>query len=615
MRTQLTDITFTGGGVTVSLASLGLHVEQHGLESIFTLPSYTNVNSVDWQEYDGEDVDFSTASLSPLPLQIKVFGETTAVDLLVDSLRQNGKDKSIGVAVKIKEGTLNNAITFITKFDGAKKTKAWMGKDWKISDFLLTDEDGRHITDEDGKDLVANVLEEERADLSFVTLTFVRHDNDSDFGLLADNTRACEGIPNIDFVNRIDRYTRYPSANIPISLARYHKEGRTVEKVSEFAFDNSKVFFYPLRGSVIGLTDYEPCKSPFTIQTEDMVGQVMQTRNSNKRRAKTIRVPFLIRSHSVSAIFQFLGTYKSYIHNTLKGGDMLYLHCEFGDWAVYPTSCNVTRAFINEFPWVELTIEYKAYKRGFDFTATTDGEAKDNPEPPLPPTPEPTFNPYEGIDKTEWAVCDYRSTSSYNINIPLLVSPDYNETHPLQYPYDQVRTGANVGAKLGWSVYSKYINRYPVGALFFALRNSKPVGTNTLYFYTTMICLPWCVGNLSDVLDAYAQGADGEDWSIDKPTLVGVVQGCEVESNTIANWESELQPSPKYGGIVGSGTVRVQSSVMDLYEANKFDVAEGLELTESEDFDILVANVVSVFEDDQQGSGYYTEQGYNNSNK
>ena len=110
MRTQLTDITFTGGGVTVSLASLGLHVEQHGLESVFTLPSYTNVNSVDWQEYDGEDVDFSTASLAPLPLQIKVFGETTAVDSLVGSLRQIGKDKDIEVAVKIKEGTFNNAI-------------------------------------------------------------------------------------------------------------------------------------------------------------------------------------------------------------------------------------------------------------------------------------------------------------------------------------------------------------------------------------------------------------------------------------------------------------------------------------------------------------------------
>lgn len=608
MRTQLIDITFMGGGVTVSLASLGLHVEQHGLESIFTLPSYTNVNSVDWQEYDGEDVDFSTASLAPLPLQIKVFGETTAVDSLIGSLRQIGKDKDIEVAVKIKEGTFNNVITFTTKFDGAKKTKAVAG-DRKLEYYELTDEDDNNVATEDLSLLLAGVKTGFKS-LSSATVSFVRHSNAEYFGLLADNTRDCVSIPNIVFV---DTDTQHPSTETPIVLRRYHVQNRTATMVSEFDFEDRKVFFYPLKGVVLGTTDYEPSKSPFTVQTEDMVGQVMQTRNSDKRRAKTIRVPFLIRSHSVSAIFQFLGTYKSYIHNTLKGGDMLYLHCEYGDWAVYPSSCNVTKAFINEFPWVELTIEYRAYKKGFDFTATTDGEAKDNPEPPLPPTPEPTFDPYEGIDKTEWAVCDYGTTSSYDINVPLLVSPDYNETHPLQYPYDQVRTGANVGARLGWSVYSKYINRYPVGTLFFALRNSKPVGANTLHFYTTMVCLPWCVGNLSDALDAYAQGADGEDWSIDKPTLVGVVQGCEVESNTIANWESELQPSPKYGGVVGSGTVRVQSSVLDIYEADKFDVAEGLTLTESEDFNTLVANVVSMFEDDKQSSGYYTEQGYNNS--
>lgn len=610
MRTQLTDITFMGGGVTVSLASLGLHVEQHGLESIFTLPSYTNVNSVDWQEYDGEDVDFSTASLSPLPLQIKVFGETTAVDSLVGSLRQIGKDKDIEVAVKIKEGTFSNAITFTVKYDGAKKTKAVAG-DRKLEYYELTDEDDNNVVTEDLTLLLAGVKAGFKS-LSFVTLSFVRHSNAEYFGLLADNTRDCVSIPDVDFV---DTDTPHPSTETPIVLRRYHVQNRTATMVSEFEFDNDKVFFYPLRGVVLGTTDYEPCKSPFTIQTENMVGQVMQTRNSDKRRAKTIRVPFLIRSHSVSAIFHFLGTYKNYIHNTIKGGDMLYLHCEYGDWAVYPTSCNVTKAFVNDLPWIELTVEYRAYKKGFDFTATTDGEAKDNPEPPLPPTPEPTFDPYEGIEKTEWAVCEYRATSSYNINIALLVSPDYNETHPLQYPYDQVRTGWNVGSRLGWSVYSKYINRYPVGSLFFALRNSKPVGANTLYFYTTMVCLPWCVDNLTDALDAYAQGADDEDWSIDKPTLVGVVQGCEVESNTIANWESELQPSPKFGGIVGSGTVRVQSSVMDVYEADKFDVAEGLTLTESEDFDTLVANVVSVFKADPQGSGYYTEQGYNNSIK
>ena len=77
----------------------------------------------------------------------------------------------------------------------------------------------------------------------------------------------------------------------------------------------------------------------------------------------------------------------------------------------------------------------------------------------------------------------------------------------------------------------------------------------------------------------------------------------------------DLPDRAKFGGIVGSGEVRVQSSVMDIYEVDKFDVAEGLELTESEDFDTLVTNVVSVFENDSQGSGYYTEQGYNNSIK
>lgn len=609
MRTQLTDITFTGGGVTVSLASLSLHVEQHGLESIFTLPSYTNVNSVDWQEYDGEDVDFSTASLAPLPLQIKVFGETTAVDSLVGSLRQIGKDKDIEVAVKIKEGTFNNAITFTTKFDGAKKTKAVAGNK-RLEYYELTDEDDNNVATEDLTLLLAGVKTGTES-LSFVTVSFVRHSNAEYYGLLADNTRACVGIPNINIVDYLDESTQHPTTDIPIVLRRYHVQNRTATMVSEFEFDNGKVFFYPLKGVELGTTDYEPSKSPFTILTENMVGQVMQTRNSDKRRAKTIRVPFLIRSHSVSAIFQFLGTYKSYIHNTLKGGDMLYLHCEYGDWAVYPSSCNVTRAFINEFPWVELTLEYRAYKNGFDFTATTDGEAKDNPEPPLPPAPEPTFDPYEDIDKTEWEVCEYGVTNRNDILIPLLVAPDYNETHSLQYPYDQIRRGANTAAFKGWSVYSKFISRYPVGSLFFAIRNT--VTTTTQPFYMTMVCLPWCVGNLSDALDAFAQSASSQGWGETKLTLVGVVQGCEVESNTIANWESELQPSPKYGGIVGSGTVRVQSSVMDIYEANKFDVAEGLELTESEDFNTLVANVVSVFGDDPQGSGYYTEQGYNNS--
>lgn len=606
MRTQLTDITFTGGGVTVSLASLGLHVEQHGLESIFTLPSYTNVNSVDWQEYDGEDVDFTTASLAPLPLQIKVFGETTAVDSLVGSLRQIGKDKDIEVAVKIKEGTFNNAITFTTKFDGAKKTKAVAG-DKKLEYYELTDEDDNNVATEDLALLLAGVKTGFKS-LSFAAISFVRHSNAEYIGLLADNTRDCVSIPNVDFVNTD---TQHPSTETPIVLRRYHVQNRTATMVSEFEFNNGKVFFYSLRGSVLGLTDYEQSKSPFTIQTENMVGQVMQTRNSDKRRAKTIRVPFLIRSHSVSAIFQFLGTYKSYIHNTLKGGDMLYLHCEYGDWAVYPTGCSVTKAYINEFPWVELAIEYRAYKNGFDFTATTDGEAKDNPEPPLPPAPEPTFDPYKDIDKTEWAVCEYGVTNSYDILIPLLVSPDSNETHALQYPYDQIRRGANTAAFKGWSVYNKYINRYPVGSLLFAVRNT--VTTTTQPFYMTMVCLPWCVGNLGDALDAFAQSATSQGWGKTKLTLVGVVQGCEVESNTIANWESELQPSPKFGGIVGSGTVRVQSAVMDIYDAEKFDVAEGLELTDSEDFETLVANVVSEFETDPQGSGYYTEQGYKNS--
>ena len=609
MRTQLTDITFTGGGVTVSLASLGLHVEQHGLESIFTLPSYTNVNSVDWQEYDGEDVDFSTASLSPLPLQIKVFGDTSAVDSLVGSLRQIGKDKDIEVAVKIKEGTFNNAITFTTKFDGAKKTKA-VSSGKKIEYYELTDEDDNNVTDEDYSLILAGVAKGNKS-LSFATVSIVRHSNAEYYGLLADNTRDCVGIPNVDFVEYYDEFEQYPSTGNKLTLRRYSIQNRTATMVSEFEFENTKVFCYPLQGVEIGCTDYEPSKSPFTIRTENMVGEVMQTKNSNKRRAKTVRVPFLIRSHSVSAIFQFLGTYKQYVHNTLKGGDMLYLHCEYGDWAVYPTGCSVTKAYINEFPWVELTLEYRAYKNGFDFTATTDGEAKDNPEPPLPPAPEPTFDPYEGIDKTEWEVCEYGVTNSYDILIPLLVSPDSNETHALQYPYDQIRRGANTGASKGWSVYNKYINRYSVGSLLFAVRNT--VTTTTQPFYMTMVCLPWCVGNLSDALDAFAQSATSQGWGKTKLTLVGVVQGCEVESNTISNWKSELQPSPKYGGIVGSGTVRVQSSVMDIYEADKFDVAEGLELTESEDFDTLVANVVSVFEDDPQGSGYYTKQGYNNS--
>ena len=609
MRTQLTDITFTGGGVTVSLASLGLHVEQHGLESIFTLPSYTNVNSVDWQEYDGEDVDFSTASLAPLPLQIKVFGETTAVDSLVGSLRQIGKDKDIEVAVKIKEGTFNNAITFTTKFDGAKKTKAVAG-DKKLEYYELTDEDDNNVATEDLALLLAGVKTGFKF-LSFATISFVRHSNAEYIGLLADNTRDCVSIPNVDFFNTD---TQHPSTETPIVLRRYHVQNRTATMVSEFEFYNGKVFFYPLRGVVLGTTDYEPSKSPFTIQTENMVGQVMQTRNSDKRRAKTIRVPFLIRSHSVSAIFQFLGTYKSYIHSTLKGGDMLYLHCEYGDWAVYPSSCNVTKAFINELPWVELTIEYKAYKMGFDFTATTDGEAKDNPEPPLPPAPEPTFNPYEGVDKTEWAVCDFKVENRYEMFIPLLVAPDYNEIKEMQYPYNRIQSASSTSSLLGWSVYAKFIKTYPVGTLFFGVHNHRTsMYGDTENFHFTLICLPWAVEHLAEVCDKFHDTATRQEWDITKLTLVGVVQGCEVESNTIANWESELQPSPKFGGIVGSGEVRVQSSVMDIYEADKFDVAEGLELTESEDFDTLVANVVSVFEDDPQGSGYYTEQGYNNS--
>lgn len=57
IKTELRDVVFTAKGESVSLSSFGLHVEKNGLASIFQLPTYGNIKSVDWQEYDGEDVD------------------------------------------------------------------------------------------------------------------------------------------------------------------------------------------------------------------------------------------------------------------------------------------------------------------------------------------------------------------------------------------------------------------------------------------------------------------------------------------------------------------------------------------------------------------------------
>lgn len=571
VKTELKDVIFSGD---LSLSSLGLHVEKQGLTSLFAIPSYSYVNEVDWQEYDGLDVDFTTASLNPLQMQIKIFGEDSAVVSLVSSLRQKSETGVVTVAVRIQEDTFDNKITFSTKFNGATKTK-------------------------------------KSGSLTFATLTFTRHDNSEYFGLLYDNTRTCQGIPNVPYWSDVE----YPTSATPILLRRYSVTNRIASLVSEFEFEDNKVMCYPLKGIAVSITQFEQSKTAFEIQTENMVGEVMQTKNATRRKGKTINVPLLIRSHSVSAIFYFLGQLKQFIYTTLKGGDMLYLCGDMGNYAVYPTGCNVTKAYLNDQPWVEMAIAFNAYKEGFNYSASTDNVPDDNPDPPLPPTPEPTFDPYEGIDKTQWSVCTFSVSNRNDVMIPLLASPDYNEEEGkfLQYPYNQYRIGANTAAWLGWSVYARYIAKFPVGTLFFASHNSRTQGGKTRWFYNTLIVMPWAVGHLAQALQGYATEATTDGWNKSKLTLVGVIQVCEVISDNFDNWASSLQDAPKYGGLVGSGTVRVHSDVLAM--VSSFDVASGLTLTSSEDFDTLVDNVVGEFESNPQLSGYYTETGYNNTYK
>ena len=601
IATELTDVQFKGKGGAISLASLGLHVENQGVNTMFSLPSYSNVNSVDWQEYDGEDVDFSSASLDPVNLQIKVFGTRSTLDKLVDDLRKATTDSDITVAVKIKEGNFNNSINFSTKFVGATLGKMVVVNDWELQHFYLTDEDSRNILTEAEAMLLAGIDVKVLRQIAFATLTFSRYNNVEYFGLLGDNTRACEGIPQDQFTFR-----NYPVTNMPIELQRYHLNGRTAEYVSKFDLKDSRVFCYPVRGIVQGLAGYAESKTPFEISTENMVGKVMQTKNADKRRAKNITVPLLIRSHSVSAIFYFLGNLKNYIHDTLKGGDLLYLHSETeGDFAIYPSGCNIKKAYIKNQPWVEMDLQFTAYKYGFDFSASTDNVPEDNPEPPLPPAPTPTFDPYKGIDRSKWRVPTFSTTiDTYNMNYPTLVSPV--ATTGFQMPYDNKSYVAS--ARVGWSEYTKYIKRYPVGTLFFAQRNTKTTNGTTRTVYNTCICLPWCVSKLPAYLLGFTMSAISQGWSKTSITLVGVVQGCDVLSKNIDNWNSELTDK---GGIVGTGTVRVHSDVYAIKD--NFTIADGLTLTTSTDFDTLVNNTITEYNEDPLT--YYTETGFNNAKK
>lgn len=605
MNTELTDITFKSKQGVISLASLNLHVEQQGLNSIFMLPHYTNVNIVDWVEYDGADVDFSTATVDALPLELKIFGDIADIDMLVGKLR-GLSNLDIEVAVKIKEWNFNNSINFTTKYVKSVKNKAVMVNDWELEHFLLTDEDSDYITTEMDDLLSAGVMMKKLKQIAFVTITLTRYNDDRYFGLLADNTRACELIPNVRFGNG-----KYPTTNVPIELRRYHVADRQATLVSNFRLRDELVYCYPIKGVVAGTTNYAESKAPFEVATEDMVGKVYENKMSKYRKSKTISVPLLIRSHSVSAIFAFLGKLKTYIHETLKSGDMLYLSGDqIGDMAVYPTGCNVNKAYIQDMPWVELTLQMCAYKEGFDYSAETDNVPEDNPDPPLPPAPAPTFDPYKDIDRSAWSVMSFsRSQDMYNMNYPLLVSPTAEDG--LQYPFNSV--GYVAPMIQGWSPYAESIRRYPVGTMFFAQDNTYTYKGKTRKICNTLICLPWCIDNLSSSLFAFFLIAMGQGWSKDNHTLVGVVQGCDVMSDTIENWSSKLQEEPNYGGIVGSGTVRVTKEALRQLNNMGVTIASGLTLTTSDDFDTLVENTILNYE--ESPLEYYTESGYANSKK
>lgn len=614
IHTELTDIVFRSKQGSISLASLDLHVERYGVNSIFMLPSYSNVNVVDWKEYDGADVDFSSASVDALPLELKIFGEIADVDSLVNQLR-GLKNLDVEVQVKIKEGNFYNSINFSTKYINSVKSKAVVFNDWQLEHFLLTDEDSDYITNEVDDLLLAGIMMKKLRQIAFVSITFSRYSNAEYFGLLADNIHSCEGVPQNQFKTR-----NYPNTNVPIEFRRYHIADKQATQVSTFALYDSLVYCYPLKGVVAGMTNYAESKDPFEVATENMVGKVLETKMADKRRAKNITVPLLIRSHSVSAIFQYLGKLKTYIHDTLKGGDMLYISGEqVGDMAVYPTGCTISKSYIQDMPWVEMSLQLSAYKEGFDFTAETDNVPADNPEPPLPPAPAPTFDPYKGIDKTAWRVPTFGSSiNMYVMNYPLFVTPD-GTAKVFQYPTDNQRYVA--GANYGWSEYAKWINRFPVGTLFFAQSNTKTLASGkTSTLYNTLVCLPWSVDNLysdshTNAVNAFAVSATTQGWSKTKLTLVGVVQGCEVLSKNVSNWNTELQPAPSYGGIVGQGKVMVQSSVKAIFDKGKFNVATGLTLATCSDFDLLVNNVISEYNEDAKGSGYYTEIGYQNTTK
>lgn len=594
IKTELRDVVFTAKGESVSLSSFGLHVEKNGLTSIFQLPTYGNIKSVDWQEYDGEDVDFSSASLNATPLQINIFGKSEDIDAMVASLRRMSKSDSIQVGVKIDEGNFNNQITFSTKFDKAVKSRLVIENEHQLEYYLLTDEGERLVLTEAEFEILAGIMEKKWRNIAFATITLTRHDNSEYFGLLADNTRTCQGIPNLVFTDE-----EYPNSNMPLCLKRYHLSDRQATEVSTFNFFDDLVYCYPLKGVMQGMNGIEESKTPFVISTENMVGQVMETKNADKRKGKTISIPLLIRSHSVSAIFRYLGKLKNYIHSTIKGGDMLYLCSEkAGDYAVYPTSYSVTRAYITDQPWVEMTVQFKAYKRGYDFTADTDINEESNPEPILPPAPQPTWNPYKDIDRSRWQVFNFPH-DRYCPHYPLLL-----KATGYQSPFNMSYTVTN---DIGWSCYSSAIQKYPVGTLFFAQQvTSTETGLHAIF---TCVLLPWFYDALASFLNAYEVVCTLKHFTPRKLILLGVVQECDVLADNIRNWESVLQNPPKYGGIVGDGTVRVHSSV---YQTLTSKCYLPMTITTSDDYDTLVDNIISDFNDVPERGGYYTTQGLNN---
>lgn len=603
IATELTDIVFHKGKQGgISLASLGLHVENQGVNSMFALPSYSNVNSVDWQEFDGEDVSFADASVNSLPLQIKVFGISSVIEKLVNDLRNLTTDNDIIVEFKISEGTFKNSVNFSTKFTGATLGKMVVINDWELQHFYLTDEDSDYIVTEAEALIMAGVEVKVLRRIAYATLTFTRYSNDADFGILADNLRGSQGIPQNRFT-----YAKFPSTNMPIELRRYRLNGKTAEQVDYFDFKNNLVFCYPLKGIVQGLKGFAESKTPYRVQTENMVGEVLETKMADKRRSKTVTLPLLIRSHSVTAIFRYLYEYKIFVHETLKGGDILYLHSESeGDFAIYPSGCNVKKAYIRDQPWVEIDLQFTCYKENFDFTALTDDVPEDNPEPPLPPAPAPTFDPYQGIDKTKWTALDFSNgTDRYAMNYPMLVSSSAQKG--IQPPYNGY--AYNTQAKFGWNDYAKYIKRYPVGTLFFATRNVQTINGKGSPVYNTLICLPWNVDKLAVALERFKEIAEEKGWEKKILTLVGVVQGCDVMSGNIAEWDSELQEN---GGLVGFGTAMVQTEVWNMRK-DDFYIADGFHISHCDDFDLLVSNTIANYEEDPHV--YYTQQGYENSKK